>query len=117
CGLLGRESCSQDKFGMVRLPLPSSASNVSETCSSGLAASYEVTFTLPSSNLSDFQQRTQIKNWQSNVAQNSRFKDKAGQAKSLMAGSYSNGAIYQDALIDTSDPQQYTVYYYAQDID
>ena len=117
CGLLGGESCSRSKFGTVRLALPSRASDVAETCSSGVAASYEVTFNFPAANVTDFQRRTHITNWQMTVDPNSRFKDKAAALKSLLAGSHSDGALYEDVLIDTSNPQQYRVYYYAQDID
>ena len=56
-------------------------------------------------------------NWQTDPAAVTRFEDEAAEMQSLIFGTFSNGAILQDVLIDTSNPQQYTVIYSASFVD
>jgi hypothetical protein len=113
CGLLNNgASCNGDNTAAsMKLALPPSARDVSEQCSSGLNPTYEATFTIAPADLVAFQQRTRITQWDTQAASAQAFQSQAAAARSLLTGHFGDGAYLVDALIDTSDPQAYRVYY------
>ena len=118
CGLLtvtacsvGPTNCATNTYAYLRATLPPSASAVRESCSHFADPIYEVTFTMTPQDLAAFQQSTRVRNWQANPAVVTAFKDQAARARSLLFGAYSDSGFVEDILIDTSDPQQYKVYY------
>lgn len=103
-------SCDSDRFNGYRATLPPSAQDVRETCSNEFNPSYEASFTLPAADLSAFQSSTSITDWQTTAPDNSYFDRQARGARSVLYGTSSNGAIFEQVLIDTSDPRQYKIY-------
>ena len=112
-GPFNATNCGHKRFASLKISLPPSAATVSESCSDLLYVSYEVRFTMTPQDLAAFQQSTLIQQWQANPAAVTTFKAEAARAKSLLFGSFSypNHAQMQEILIDTSDPQQYKVYF------
>ncbi len=112
CGLFTLDSpvsCDSDSFYGYKATLPSSARNVEEKCSNDFNPSYEASFTLPASDLSAFQASTPITEWTTSAPENAVVSRYARGASSVLYGTSSNGAIYEQVLIDTSDPQTYKV--------
>src|SRR5207247_1559037 len=96
-----------------RITLPPSASNVQESCSNVINPTYHASFTMSAGDLTAFQQDSfvqKIKTWDTSAKADSTFSNEAAQAKSLKYGTYGDGAIFEEVLVDTSDPQQYKVY-------
>lgn len=113
CGLLGmnRSDCSRDMLLMLELEPPASATFTNEHCSMGIVnPTYTATLTIPAVDLVAFQQSTRIKSWLTTAVSAISLKDTAEGMQSLLFGTFSDGAISEEVLIDTSNPQQYTVY-------
>ena len=113
CGLFELDSpigCDSPNFYGYRATLPPSAQDVREKCSNEFNPSYEASFTLLAADLSAFQASTSIIEWQTSAPDNSFFDRQAQGARSVLYGTSSNGAIFEQVLIDTSDPQRYKVY-------
>jgi hypothetical protein len=113
CGLLGgnRIDCSSDMMAMLKIQPPANAKITSESCSSGINPTYKATFTINPTDLTAFQQATNIKDWQTNADKSVSFKNEAAGMQSLLYGDFGDGAISEEVLIDTSDSQQYIVYF------
>ena len=112
CGLFTLDSpvsCDSDSFYGYKATLPASAQYVEEKCSNDFNPSYVASFTIPSSDLSTFQASTPIKQWDTSAPDNAYLAPKARGASSVLYGTSSNGAIYEQVLIDTSDPARYKV--------
>jgi hypothetical protein len=110
---LGPTNCGTNKYAYLRAALPPSATAVRESCSNFADPVYEVTFTMAPQDLARFQQSTRVQNWNAHPAAVTAFKDQAARAQSLLFGTYADSGFVQDILIDTSDPQQYKVYYHS----
>jgi len=119
CGLLSSSNpCSTDMLAMLSVsPLPPSANVLYQNCSMSFNPTYDLRMTIAPADLVAFQQSTSITNWQTDPAAVTRFEDEAAGMQSLIFGTFGNGAIIQDVLIDTSNPQQYTVIYSASFVD
>jgi hypothetical protein len=114
CGLLdlATDSCDQETFDALRLPLPASVTDLDESCMPGFApgnAQYNATFTMSSDDLQTFQDNTSITDWQTDASGASALNEEAANLQSFIFGGYGDGIILQEVLIDTSDPQQYRV--------
>src|SRR5262249_30056870 len=103
-------SCDSDRFYGYRATLPPTAQDVRERCSNDFNPSYEASFTLPSADLSAFQNSTPITDWQASAPEHFYFDRQAQSARSVVYGTVSNGAIFEQVLVDTSDPQMYRIY-------
>jgi hypothetical protein len=118
CGL--NNGCDQEIFNSLRVAMPPSARTLSESCVEGSApgnAQYRATFTVPPSDLSVFQQNTSIQNWEQTVANDAVFNQEAAGLSSFQYGSYGDGALVEEALVDMSNPQEYQVYFYRAYVD
>jgi len=108
--------CTPDWFGMTITP-PPSADILEERCRSAFNPDYTLVFTMSPSDLGAFQAATPVTNWSTDASMLLDFQDEAARATTLLAGTFGNGAIAVDALIDMSDPNLYTVYYEAVFVD
>ena len=119
CGsfLSEEQDCGESRFAGLRATLPPSAADVRESCDSFINDTYRGSFTMTPQDLAAFQAGTRIQNWQPTIGTDETFKEEAARAKSLLFGTFGDGAIIQDVLIDTSDPQRYKVYYQASNVD
>lgn len=120
CGLLsgGDTDCETNPAAGWRVSLPPSAANVEERCAMNIVnPSYTATFTMSPDDLATFQQSTLITDWRTDASAAGVFENEAAQMESLLVGSYGDGAVALEVLIDTSDPQQYRVYYDAAFVD
>lgn len=79
--------------------------------------SYTNTFTMSPDDLETFQQSTLVTEWQTDASHVRMFDDEAAQMDSLLVGSYVDGVILLEVVIDTSNPEQYRVYYGATFVD
>lgn len=104
-------NCSPDMLSMLKIQPPSNTKTVSESCSMDISPTYSATLTITPADLEAFQQTTNITDWKTNEADVSFFKDKVSGLKSLLSGKYGDGIISEEILIDTSNVQQYTVYF------
>lgn len=113
CGLLGmnRSDCSRNMLLLLELEPPTSATFTEEQCSMGIInPTYTATLTIPAVDLVAFQQSTRVKSWLTTAVSAVSLKDEAAGMTSLLYGTFGDGAISEEVLIDTSNPQQYTVY-------
>lgn len=122
CGGIGAlyEECDAEILSMLKTPLPASAQVSSESCVPGFApgnAQYKATFTLAPADLEAFQSSTRITDWGNSVGDNPVYEAEAGPLTSLIYGDHTDGAFMEEALIDTSNPDLYTVYYFNAFID
>lgn len=122
CSVLGSDAvdCNSGDFHGYRIVIPLSASNLQESCSNALNATYRASFTMAAGDLNTFQQSTYLKNikdWQTTAPSQARFSKEAAQAKLLLYGTFSDGAISEEVLIDTSNAQQYKVYVVLSNVD
>ena len=124
CGLLSgglNNSCDQDMIDALRIPLPSSASNLTESCAEGFApgnGQYRATFNLAPADFPALQANTLIQNWETTVPANaSVYKNEAAGLTSFQYGAFGDGAIMEEVLVDTSNPQQYKIYFYRAFVD
>ena len=113
CGLLGgnRIDCSSDMLSMLKIQPPSGTKIVAESCSMDINPTYSATFTIAPSNLAAFQQATTITDWKPSADKAVSFKDKVTGLKSLLFGQFGNGVISEEVMIDTSNSQQFTIYF------
>ncbi len=113
CGLLSgnRMDCSADMLAMLKIQVPTSVKVMSENCSSGINPTYRATYTIAATDLEVFKQATQVTDWQMSASKAIAFKDKAAGMQSLLFGQFGDGNYSEEVLIDTSNPQQYTVYF------
>lgn len=113
CGLLGmnRSDCTRDMLLLLEIDPPASATFTEEHCSMGIVnPTYTATLTIPAVDLVAFQQSTRVKSWLTTAISAISLKDTAANMSSVLFGAFSDGAISEEVLIDTSDPQAYTVY-------
>jgi hypothetical protein len=114
CGLLdfASESCDQETFDALRLPLPASVTDLDESCVPGFApgnAQYNATFNMTPTDLQTLQDNTSITDWQTDASGASALNEEAANLQSFIFGGYGDGIILQEVLIDTSNPQHYRV--------
>jgi hypothetical protein len=105
--------CASGVFYGYRLEVPSNATNVQETCRNGLNPTYQSSFSISPSDLDAVKKEayiSAISTWQTTVPGDSAFQAQAAQAKSLLYGIFSNGAVAAEVLIDTSSAELYTLY-------
>ena len=120
CGLIdsGNTDCETNPAAAWRASLPLSATNVQERCSMNIVnPSYTATFLMSPDDLETFQQSTLIRDWMADASAAGVFESEAAQMESFLVGTYGDGAVALEVLIDTSDPQQYHVYYDATYVD
>ncbi|MBC7815142.1 MAG: hypothetical protein H7175_28550 [Burkholderiales bacterium] len=120
CGsfnLMGGDPCTPDMLAMLEITPPLRANIIYQSCSMSFNPTYDLRMTIAPVDLVVLQQSTSITNWQTDPAAVTRFEDEAAGMQSLIFGTFGNGAIIQDVLIDTSNPQQYTVIYSASFVD
>lgn len=113
CGLLGinRSDCSRSVLLMLELDPPESVTFTEEYCSMGIVnPTYTATVTIPAVDLVAFQQSTRVESWLPTAVSAVLLKDQAEGMKSMLFGRFSDGAISEEVLIDTSNPQLYTAY-------
>jgi hypothetical protein len=113
CGLLGgnRMDCKADLLATLKIQAPASAKITSESCSSGINPTYRATYMITPPDLEAFERATQVTDWQTNAGKAVAFKDKATSMQSLLFGRFGDGNYIEEVLIDTSNSQQYTVYF------
>src|SRR5262245_10219844 len=114
CSLLGG-GCDADTMNMLRLQLPPSGSGLTERCSPGVGpgnAQYRPTFTISPDDVAALQQSTSITEWGSSVPDTSTFHEEAAQMESVIFGNYGDGAFIEEVLIDTTNPDVYSVHYF-----
>lgn len=92
------------------MPIPEQATRLSERCVMSFNPTYETVFRLPPEALEAFQTQTRITEWQSDPAAVTTFEQEAAGMESLLFGEFGNGAVLTHVLVDTSNPQEYTVY-------
>lgn len=109
-------TCTPGWYGLTITP-PPGAQILQERCRSAFNPDYRLVFTMPAADLEAFQAATPVTDWRTEASGLLGLQDEAAQATSLLAGRFGNGAISVDALIDTSDPNRYTVYYEAVFVD
>src|SRR5688500_5685495 len=100
CGLLelASESCDQETFDALRLPLPASVTDLNESCIPGFApgnAQYKATFNMSLDDLQTFQDGTDITNWQTDATGASVLNEEAANLQSFIFGGYGDGIILQ----------------------
>ncbi|MBZ0287884.1 MAG: hypothetical protein K8I30_09745, partial [Anaerolineae bacterium] len=123
CGLLsgGSDSgCDADILNAIRIAPPASASDLTESCVKGFApgnAQYRASFTLDPADLPAFQASTRITDMQNSVPANAVFQEEAAGLSAFQYGKFGDGAIQEDLLVDTSNPQQYKIYFYRAFVD
>ena len=120
CGginLMGSDPCTPDMLAMLQTTPPLSANITYENCSMSFNPTYDLRMTIAPDDLFAFQQSTNITNWSTDPAAVTRFEDEAANMQSLIFGTFSNGTILQDVLIDTSNPELYIVIYSASFVD
>jgi hypothetical protein len=123
CGLLsgGSDSgCDPDILNAIRIAPPASADDLTESCVKGFApgnAQYRAAFTLDPADLAAFQASTRIDNWQTTLPANAVFRDEAAGITAFQYGKFGDGAIQEDILIDTANPQRYKIYFYRAFVD
>ena len=114
----GNTDCEDNPASAWRASLPPTGTNLEERCSMNIVnPSYTATFTMSPDDLEMFQRSTLITDRQTDASAAVIFDDEATQMDSLLVGSYGDGAVALEVVIDTSDPQQYPVYYYSSFID
>lgn len=124
--ITGPSDCSDEAYDLVRPVLPASAEVLEEECSSFVNSTYTVIFSMSPDDLSTFQQQhhpqAKIDEWQTDLSDPylseeskqaiiTRLEEQGAQLNSILYGRYSDGIYWMEILIDTSDPQQYLVYY------
>jgi hypothetical protein len=123
CGLLSGTSdsgCDADVLNALRIAPPASASGLTESCVEGVApgnAQYRATFTLDPADLPAFKASTRITDVQNTMPANAVFQDEAAGMSAFQYGKFGDGAIQEDLLVDTSNAEQYTVYFYRAFVD
>ena len=124
CGLLsgasGNSGCDADILNALRIAPPASATDLTESCVKGFApgnAQYRVIFTLDSADLAAFQSSTRITTMQTSLPANAVFQDEAAALTAFQYGQFGDGAIQEDLLVDTSNPQRYKIYFYRAFVD
>lgn len=108
-----RSGCTEEDFWntMTAATLPASAQIQQEWCTSSFNPTYNVIFTMSPGDLQTFQQSTPVTTWETNAANAVSLADDAAGMSSLLFGHFGDGAIDVEILIDTSNPELYTVYY------
>ena len=115
-GLWDTVECMPDWYGLTITP-PPGATILEERCRSAFNPDFWLVFSMPASELEAFQAATPITDWTTDASELLNFADEAARATSLLAGSFGNGAISVEALVDMSDAELYTVYYKATFVD
>jgi hypothetical protein len=120
CGLVGSENTNCDTnpaFAWKASP-PPSAADLEERCAMNIVnPSYTASFSMSPDDLEAFQQSTPIRAWTTDASAAVVFENEAAQMESFLIGTYSDGAVALEVLIDTSDPQEYRVFYDAAYVD
>lgn len=120
CGVLiglGHDDCRTGIRQMLEITPPASATIISESCSSFINDTYRITFTIPPEELTNVQNLAHVANWSSDYSRIGIWKDEASTISSAIFGSYNDGAISEEVLIDTSRSDLYTVYFYRSFVD
>ena len=113
----GNGNCEANSVGVVRITPPNGAEVINESCSTGINPTQRITFTIEPDQLQEIQDSVQITDWQENPPLPDSFEDEAASMSSYIYGHYADGAVDLDMLIDTSNPQRYTVYYVGSFVD
>jgi hypothetical protein len=113
----GGEDCNNSRFDGLRVNPPPSAEFSSESCRAGINASYRATFTMDTTDLETLQDSTPITEWETDASAASVYDEEAANMESLIVGYNIDGAYETEVLIDTTNPDLYTVYYARTNID
>jgi hypothetical protein len=116
CGLLGSGATMEDceQVG-VRYTAPDYVTVNTESCVLGSGpgnAQYRTVLNITPENLAQFQESTGLTEWSTDLTGADIFEEEAEQPLSGLLATYGDGAYMREVLIDTSDPAEYTVYYY-----
>jgi hypothetical protein len=119
CGsfLSEERDCNDDLFDGMRVTAPNSAEFLEERCDFFINPTYRAAFTIDPADLQNLQVSTPITEWQDDRSAASIFEEEAANLTSLLVGTHGDGAYATEVLIDTSNPDLYTVYYYRAFID
>jgi hypothetical protein len=119
CGMFGnRTDCDETIMDTLRVTLPPSASHLTERCSMGIVnPTYRATFTMSADDLEAFQRSTPITDWRTDASGAVSLGKEADEATSLLFGSFGDGAVSMEVLIDTSNPDEHVVHYEAAFVD
>jgi hypothetical protein len=104
-------SCDSDMVSIVRLVPPDGAEIQEERCSTGINPTQNIRFTIAPDQLQAVQDSVQVTDWQENSPDPHGFEAEAASMTSYLYGQYGDGIVYIEVLIDTSNPERYTVYY------
>lgn len=99
----------------VKYTAPDYVDIVEASCVPGLGpgnAAYEALFKIPPSRLAEFQATTGLTEWTDDKTQARIFAEEAESSGSVLVSTYGDGAYLREVVIDTSDPNEHTVYYY-----
>jgi hypothetical protein len=119
CGsfLEDERDCNDSLFDGMRVAAPSSAQFSNERCAFFINPTYRATFTIDPADLQALQDSTPITAWDTDVSGASIYEAEAASLSSLIVGTHGDGAYATEVLIDTTNPDLYTVYYYRAFID
>lgn len=117
-------TCETFKHDYLRINLPSTTKNLKERCWTGFNPTYEAEFAIAPQDLEILQGQaplTKIDRWRSDTSSqiftDSDLQKKGKQMQSLLYADYSDGVYLMQILIDTSNAQQYTVYFSNSNVD
>jgi hypothetical protein len=119
CGSLNPTSGCEDwdMPDMILTP-PAGATLIQERCSSSFNPSYRATLTIPPADLEALQAATRITDWQDNIANGVvMFTEEVARTQRYHFGTYGDGIYAEEVLIDTTNPELYTVYYHITFVD
>lgn len=117
-------TCETFKHDDLRIDLPSTTKNLQEQCFSGFNPTYKAEFAIAPQDLEILQRQaplTKIDRWRSDTSSqiftDSDLQKKGKQMQSLLYADYSDGIYLMQILIDTSNAEQYTVYFSNSNVD
>jgi hypothetical protein len=119
CGsfLSEERDCSDDLFDGMRVTAPNSAEFLEERCDFFINPTYRAHFTIDPADLEALQDSTPITVWVNDATAASIFEEEAANLDSLIVGTHGDGAYATEVLVDITNPDLYTVYYYRAFID
>lgn len=119
-----KNTCKNFDHNELKIDLLSTAKILKEQCSAGFNPTYKAEFAIAPQDLEILQGQaplTKIDRWRSDTSSqiftDSDLQKKGKQMQSLLYADYSDGINLMQILIDTSNAQQYTVYFSNSNVD